>query len=319
MAALWGVYDSVTQVQEIVQKLRDMGITRDALTVVMVTTSSKKTGTDEKVLPPTEQEATPATPVAQPVEGLADLDVQSSYSVDLLRILPGLGVSKRDAAVCVRRAHAGSVVVVVDYKGSDPKPVVEILQSVGHNRSERVELDMTDVLMTEQQIMGMIGRQLRNSRIQMYGDVTALINRIDFVLKDHNAGLRRHLGTTDTPAATFFQQASEIVMGLVASATDRLRGDSVSSTLCEDYKALSLAAMKYTKLHTTALAKYDHAVADLALRHLQDLTQILVSISKLIPVATDQELRDVGEVADGAPVGTRALENTQQAWSTSNT
>lgn len=330
MTALWGVYDNVTQAQEIVQKLRDAGVPRDAITVITVTTSSRKPGTEEpgtaaapaSAAPTSEataeaaaEEVAPAPPpVVQSSGPFADLNTQSSYSIELLRTLPGLGVSRRDAATAVRRAHDGSVVLVVDYKGSDIRPIIEILQSAGRNRSERIENDLLDLLTTEQQAMSMVGRQLRNKNVQMYGEVTALINRVDFVLKDHIAGLRRHLGVTETPSATFFQQATEVVMNLVANATDRLRGDSVALTLCEDYRVLSLAAMKYTKLHTTALAKYDYAIAELALRHLQDLTQVLIDISKAIPGSTEQELRESGEIVDGAAVSSRALENTQQAW-----
>jgi hypothetical protein len=109
-----------------------------------------------------------------------------------------------------------------------------------------------------------------------------------------------------------------VIAGVAAGLYDKVRHDPVSKMLRDDYTALSLTAISYTMLHTTALALQKQPLADLAQRYLKDITPIIVDISQVIPGVVLKDLED-NEVMIDRAVGQEAVRKTQQAWSVANT
>ena len=83
--------------------------------------------------------------------------------------------------------------------------------------------------------------------------------------------------------------------------------------LRDDYTALSLAAISYTMLHTTALALNDQPTAELALRHLKDFTPLITEISRVIPQVVVHELTEDFPTVNMSSA-TASMRSTQEAW-----
>ena len=107
------------------------------------------------------------------------------------------------------------------------------------------------------------------------------------------------------------------VMGTLAGLYDRLRSESVSKMLRDNYTALNLAAISYTMLHTTGLALQDQATAELALRHLRHYAEMVIEINRIIPRIVVEDLRQDVTIHENG-TAQRAIENTQQAWQPSS-
>ena len=108
------------------------------------------------------------------------------------------------------------------------------------------------------------------------------------------------------------KQAVSAALGAAAGLYDKVRKDPVSRIMRDNYTALAMSTISYTQLHTTGLAFGDQTVADLALRHLEALTPLVMQINQVMPGIVTEELKDDGSVNTGA--ASEATENTQQAW-----
>ena len=109
--------------------------------------------------------------------------------------------------------------------------------------------------------------------------------------------------------------------GTVASAIGKSRSTEVSKGLRDDYVALSQIAISYTMLHSTALGMRDTALAQAAETNLNDITPLIVELSRVMPTIVVNELSADGLDVDTS-VGSQATSNTQKAWTagaTSNT
>ena len=106
-------------------------------------------------------------------------------------------------------------------------------------------------------------------------------------------------------------------LGAGAAALGSVRKTQVSKNLRDDYTALGLASISYTMLHATALGLGENATATLAQRHLEQITPLIVRISKTIPAVVLQELRDDGEAVQVSAADISA-KLTHAAWQQSN-
>ena len=181
------------------------------------------------------------------------------------------------------------------------------------NPQETLQPYVNDMIALTKHIHQAVERQLNDARVKQFPDAYPLINRLDGVLESHIKVLEAH-GKAIGDSGSLLKDAVASVMGVAAGLYDKVRTETVSSMLRDDYTALSLAAMGHTMLHTTALGVRHQATADLALSHLTDLTPIIVEISEVIPLVVVQELQATGEINDPT-VGRQAVQNTQKAWS----
>lgn len=83
--------------------------------------------------------------------------------------------------------------------------------------------------------------------------------------------------------------------------------------LRDDYTAMSMAAIGYTMLNSSALALSDDRTANLAMRYLKDWAPLITGISRIIPQVVTHELtKDHPNLAMSA--GLESLRRTQEAW-----
>ena len=126
----------------------------------------------------------------------------------------------------------------------------------------------------------------------------------------------------NTEGGGLLETAKEAFLGILGEAAgliDRLRQtDRVSRMVRDDYTTLSLAAVSYHMLHTTALGLKDARLADLAVKHLGEITPVLVELSKVVSVVVVRELNEEDRIID-ASVPDEAIANTQKMWSPEHT
>lgn len=185
-------------------------------------------------------------------------------------------------------------------------------------RADLLQHYVSDMVAVEEQISSAAKRQLDDSHLRDHSqDATRIIQNIAQMAEQHERHLRDHLQNLGGDPASGIKEAATNVMGTLAGLYDRLRSESVSKMLRDNYTALNLAAISYTMLHTTGLALQDEATAELALRHLRHYAEMVIEINRIIPRIVVEDLRQDVTIHENG-TAQRAIENTQQAWQPSS-
>jgi hypothetical protein len=192
--------------------------------------------------------------------------------------------------------------------------------SAGTGGDERHSLQayVGDLLALIKHIEVPIDRQLAIGDSANYSEALAIVSDVKSVTAAQRTALEAELSRLGGSGAAGFKSAWSALLGAGAAAIDSVRKTKVSKNLRDDYTALSLASISYTMLHATATGLGEESVAALAQRGLEQITPIIVRISKTIPAVVLQELRDDGESVrvSAAELSTKL---THQAWQSQNT
>ncbi len=176
---------------------------------------------------------------------------------------------------------------------------------------------LSDMLALERHIAQPVESQLKSGDHQSYADAIRIIGRIKTSTDNHITALEAQVKAVGGHAGSPVKSAWSALLGGGAAAINQVRKTKVSKSLRDDYTALGLSAISYTMLHATAMGLGDTATAQLAKRHLDDITPIIVDISKAMPTVVLQELRE-----DGENVQVSAAQITEQqtgeSWSASH-
>jgi hypothetical protein len=173
----------------------------------------------------------------------------------------------------------------------------------------------SDLMAVEKHCLESIERQTQDDKFMPYTDAYALLSKIESTLRTHTFALDQYLASIDGGAESLVKKAATSAIGAIAGLYGKFRSeDPISRSLRDDYTALSLVAISCTMLHTTARALNELVLAELALKHLNDITPFIVALSRVIPSVVAKELADEGKVTD--PYAWQAaLDSTQKAWS----
>ena len=182
------------------------------------------------------------------------------------------------------------------------------------DRTTEIRKHLSDMMAVEEHILEAIERQRSDEKVREHLEANKILIEIERVLRNHVEALGTLNDQYGASSESVIKKAVTEALGFVAGLYDKVRDHKVSRMLRDDYAALSLAAMSYTALHTFGLAVKESKVADLALRHLEELTPILIEISRALPNLVLEEVSDRlgGEVETGA--APTAVENTQRTW-----
>ena len=173
---------------------------------------------------------------------------------------------------------------------------------------------ITDMNAVEEHIAEALERQLEGDAIKKYPEANRVVTQLHGVLQRHTTALRAEVEDDEGLSLTgALKEALGDALGFAAGLYDKVRDDKVSRMIRDDYTATSLAAISYHMLYTTALGLKKPDVASMALRHLKDLSPILVDLSKVVCHVVAKELADQDKVFDGT-VGAQAVSDTQEAW-----
>jgi hypothetical protein len=103
------------------------------------------------------------------------------------------------------------------------------------------------------------------------------------------------------------------IVGKAAGLVDLVRTEAISKALRDDYTAFGLATISYAMFHATATALGDHALADVAKRHLTGYAGATQRISDIIADVVVSELAKDDHTVDGsAAAATTAM--IHKAW-----
>ncbi len=172
---------------------------------------------------------------------------------------------------------------------------------------------VSDLLALERHLYEAMNRQSSDTDVSAYPQAKTLVDRLHATAKMHIDGLDTHLrGLGGHPTSTV-KEAVTSILGMAAGMLDKVRPYGVSKMLRDDYTALSMAAISYTMLHTTTLALKQSPTAELARKHLQDWTPLIVEISEAMPFLVVNELEGDSLTVD-SNVAAEALKNTHSTW-----
>jgi hypothetical protein len=181
-------------------------------------------------------------------------------------------------------------------------------------RMDTLQKYVSDMIAVEDHIAGAVMRQTEHEAVYKHHPQAAkLINQIAQMTEQHSQHLKQHLKSIGGDPAKGLKEVATAALGAVAGLYDKMRNETVSKMLRDDYTALNLAAVSYTMLHTTGLALRDQVTADLALRHLKHYTEMIMQINQIIPNVVVADLRDDVPMINEASVQ-QAMQNTQDAW-----
>ncbi len=175
-----------------------------------------------------------------------------------------------------------------------------------------------DIVALESHIEEAMDRQLKLTSDN--AEITSTIQRFHDTIrasKYRAEEFQKQLGST---AGNPVIKAGSSVLGKAAGIIDKVREDSISKSLRDDYTAYNLAAISYTMLHTTAMAVGDGATQQFAGEGLKTYAGLVQDINRLMPLAVVTELKandDVPAVDASIVEGCRSF--IDSAWkSTTN-
>jgi hypothetical protein len=186
------------------------------------------------------------------------------------------------------------------------------------NARENLRPYMADMSAVITHILEAVERQKNDDDFKQIPQALQVVTQLDTVLKSQAQTLESHLEKFPAGGVAGAVKSTVTgVLGAVAGLYDKVRSETASRGLRDDYTALNLAAISYTMLHTSALALGDSATADLALRGLKEITPLVMQLTEAVPHAVVRELTEKGKSADAADAAIvkQAIKSTQEAWS----
>lgn len=169
-------------------------------------------------------------------------------------------------------------------------------------------------LSLEKQILEAVERQRQVDKLRESLEANKMVIEVERVLKAHIIALEQLTSEYGEDAATAVKKAVSEVFGFITGVYEKMRSQVVSRIIRDDYAALSLSAMGYTALHTFGLVANEKRIADLALQHLEDITPLIVNMSKVLPVIVAKEVGEEIGLAIDNDVAETAVRNTHSKW-----
>lgn len=182
-------------------------------------------------------------------------------------------------------------------------------------QSNNLRMYINDMVALEKHILEAVERQQQDERVQKVPECKELVDKIHTILRAHVLTMENHSAAAGEQFGSTVKDAVSSVAGVVAGLYDKVRKHPVSRLLRDDYTALSLASTAYSMLYTTGLAIRELPIANVALRHLQELTPLVMELSRIIPGAVVRELAEDDPNIDQT-ILPLAQENTLKAWGT---
>ncbi|CAN5494100.1 hypothetical protein BH23CHL4_BH23CHL4_02280 [soil metagenome] len=124
--------------------------------------------------------------------------------------------------------------------------------------------------------------------------------------------LRDDMGEEQTVHA--IRDKGATVLGAVTGVIDKLRSDSISKALRDDYATFNLAAVSYTMLLTTAKAVGSTEVATAAEKGLKTYAAAVQKINHAIPSVVIAELAGKSEVAVSSDIADDVRRAADSIW-----
>jgi len=172
-------------------------------------------------------------------------------------------------------------------------------------RQEALDSYITDMLALEDHLEKALEGQIGDFKDE-YPEVVPHLETIHAKTRSHIVTLNAladSRGGAKTGLAEAVKRAGATVAGLGAAVIDMLRSEKLPKDLRDDYTAVSLAAIGYVMLLTTARALDDAPVAEVAEQHLRNYAGDIMTLTQIIPGAVvrflqEEKLPVRGDVVD---------------------
>ncbi len=180
---------------------------------------------------------------------------------------------------------------------------------------ETVRSYLGDLIAVLEHVSKAVATQAGNDDLRRIAHAGRVIDNLNSVLKRQHADLEAHVKAMGGKSGGgVLKDMLGTVAGALAGLYGKIRGETASRMLRDDYTALSFATVCSTMLHTTALALDDSATAELTLRHIQEYPPLIMELSELIPHAVVADLAaDKVHVVNSA-AAEEAIRNLNDSW-----
>ena len=130
--------------------------------------------------------------------------------------------------------------------------------------------------------------------------------------RDHVASLAEANSAGSVTGAV--KDAGSSLLGKAAGLVDKVRTESQSKALRDDYVAFNLAAISYSMLYTTATALGDTKIAAMCEKHLTGYADAIQDINQLLPAVVVQELKQDGHQIETSDAAAQSRAVIDRAW-----
>lgn len=180
-------------------------------------------------------------------------------------------------------------------------------------QNDNLRMYVNDTAAMAKHIESAFAQQLEDKGVQAHAAAHQMIQRMHATLAAHRETMERHVEELGGGVGATVKEAVTTVTGALAGLYDKVRKHPLSRILRDNYAALSVAAVAYEMLHTTALGLGEQALGATALRHLKETAPLIMEVTKIIPGVVLQELA-ADDPAIDTSLADKAVENTLGAW-----
>ena len=151
-----------------------------------------------------------------------------------------------------------------------------------------------DVVALESHIEEAMDRQLQLKSDN--AELTAAIQRFHDTVRDSKNRAEEYQKQIGSTAGNPVIKVGSNLLGKAAGIIDKVRQDSISKALRDDYTAYNLAAISYSMLHTTAMALGDARTQQFAGEGLRTYASLVQDVNRVIPLSVAVELQENGDI-----------------------
>ncbi len=172
---------------------------------------------------------------------------------------------------------------------------------------------VSDMITVEHHILQPVKKQLEEDEVAGLPAAKTVLTKIKDLLELHISDLDEHLASLGGHPASGLKAGVGDTLGALAAAVQDFRKTKLSKGLRDDYAALSLAAVAYEMLYTTPLSLGSQETAELAIRHLKDITSSIMDLTRLVVDVVVAELFEINPTLDNT-VGEKSKQAIIDAW-----
>ena len=196
---------------------------------------------------------------------------------------------------------------------TEPRPVDPRFSHLSDDQHELLAGYVNDVVALDSDIESVLDRQLGLTK----NDTLAgpLVRGFHDSIRDQRnmmIELRDDMGEEQTVHA--IRDKGATILGAVTGVIDKLRSDSISKALRDDYATFNLAAVSYTMLLTTAKAVGSTEVATAAEKGLKTYAAAVQKINHAIPSVVIAELAGKSKVAVSSDIADDVRRAADSIW-----
>jgi hypothetical protein len=178
---------------------------------------------------------------------------------------------------------------------------------------ESLKGHISDMMAVTEHILEAVRRQLEDNDVKSSPQTQSLLSRVEQTLQMQVTSLRTQLERFGTVSTNPIKEAFSQVTGAMAGLYDKVRPQTVSRMLRDDYTAMSLAVVANSMLHTTALCVNDSDCAQVAQNNMSQLASLIIQLGEAVLPEVERELAAEHRVQPGA--SQTALANVRRIWS----